>query len=197
MSKYNYPLDFRFKIGTLSNDFEAKDALGNTLFYVREKILTWRDQMKVYSDSSKSELLYEMKSNRLIDFQQTFTITDTMNNVIGKVRRKSIRSLWKSTFKLINAEDEHDYTIQEKNAFVKMWDGIFGEIPIIGILSGYVFNPSYILSNNAGEALLLLKKEPSFFGRKFKVEKLTTSEIDEERLVMSLTLMVLVERDRG
>lgn len=197
MSKYNYPLDFKFKIGTLSNDFEAKDALGNTLFYVREKILTWRDQMKVYSDSSKSELLYEMKSNRLIDFQQTFTITDTTNNVIGKVRRKSIRSLWKSTFKLINAEDEHDYTIQEKNAFVKMWDGIFGEIPIIGILSGYVFNPSYILSNNAGEALFLLKKEPSFFGRKFKVEKLTTSEIDEERLVMSLTLMVLVERDRG
>ncbi len=197
MSKYNYPLDFKFKIGTLSNDFEAKDALGNTLFYVREKILTWRDQMKVYSDSSKSELLYEMKSNRLIDFQQTFTITDTTNNVIGKVRRKSIRSLWKSTFKLVNADDEHDYTIQEKNAFVKMWDCIFGEIPIIGMLSGYVFNPSYILSNNAGEALFLLKKEPSFFGRKFKVEKLTTSEIDEERLVMSLTLMVLVERDRG
>jgi|SRR5690606_4960418 uncharacterized protein YxjI len=197
MSKYNYPLDFKFKIGTLSNDFEAKDALGNTLFYVREKILTWRDQMKVYSDSSKSELLYEMKSNRLIDFQQTFTITDAANNVIGKVRRKSIRSLWKSTFKLVNADDEHDYTIQEKNAFVKMWDGIFGEIPIIGMLSGYVFNPSYILSNNAGEALFELKKEPSFFGRKFKVEKLTSSDIEEERLVMSLALMVLVERDRG
>lgn len=197
MSNYNYPLDFKFKIGTLSNDFEAKDALGNTLFYVREKILTWRDQMKVYSDSSKSELLYEMKSNRLIDFQQTFTITDAANNVIGKVRRKSIRSLWKSTFKLVNADDEHDYTIQEKNAFVKMWDGIFGEIPIIGMLSGYVFNPSYILSNNAGEALFELKKEPSFFGRKFKVEKLTSSDIEEERLVMSLALMVLVERDRG
>ncbi|TCV19955.1 hypothetical protein EDC17_100354 [Sphingobacterium alimentarium] len=197
MSKYNYPLDFKFKIGTLSNDFEAKDALGNTLFYVREKILTWRDQMKVYSDSSKSELLYEMKSNRLIDFQQTFTITDAANNVIGKVRRKSIRSLWKSTFKLVNADDEHDYTIQEKNAFVKMWDGIFGEIPIIGMLSGYVFNPSYILSNNAGEALFELKKEPSFFGRKFKVEKLTSSDIEEERLVLSLALMVLVERDRG
>lgn len=197
MSKCNYPLDFKFKIGTLSNDFEAKDALGNTLFYVREKILTWRDQMKVYSDSSKSELLYEMKSNRLIDFQQTFTITDAANNVIGKVRRKSIRSLWKSTFKLVNADDEHDYTIQEKNAFVKMWDGIFGEIPIIGMLSGYVFNPSYILSNNAGEALFELKKEPSFFGRKFKVEKLTSSDIEEERLVLSLALMVLVERDRG
>jgi len=197
MTPYNYPLSFKFKIGTLSNDFEAKDALGNTLFYVREKILTWRDQMKIYSDSSKNELLYEIKSNRLIDFQQTFTITNTQGNIVGSVRRKSIRSLWKATFKLMNEQENHDSTIQEKNAFVKMWDGIFGEIPIIGMLSGYVFNPSYILSTTEGEALFEIRKEPSFFGRKFTVEKLTTSDVNEERFVLSLALMVLVERGRG
>lgn len=198
MALYNYPLHFKFKIGTLSNDFEASDALGNTIFYVREKILTWRDQMKVYNDSSKSEVIYEIKSNKLIDFQQTFTITRANGDLIGKVRRKSIRSLWKSTFKLMTSQDEHDHTIQEKNAFVKMWDGIFGEIPIIGMLSGYVFNPSYILSSNAGEPLFELRKEPSFFGRKFTVHKLSDNNlIDEERLVLSLALMVLNERSRG
>jgi uncharacterized protein YxjI len=197
MTAYNYPLHFKFKISTLSNDFEAKDALGNTLFYVREKILTWRDQMKVYSDSSKNELLYEIKSNRLIDFQQTFTITNTYGNIVGSLRRKSIRSLWKSTFKLMDENENHDHTIQEKNVFVKMWDGIFGEIPIIGILSGYVFNPSYILSTTAGDPLFEITKEPSFFGRKFKVEKLTSREFNEERFILSLALMVLVERSRG
>ena len=198
MSFYTYPLHFRFKIGTLSNDFEATDAVGNTLFYVREKILTWRDQIKVYKDSSKSELLFEIKSNKLIDFQQTFTITDTQGNIVGKVRRKTIRSLWKSTFKLMDRNDNHDHSIQEKNAFVKLWDGFFGEIPIIGMLSGYVFNPAYILSTTDGEALFELKKEPSFFGRKFSVEKLIANKtIDEERMVLSLALMVLNERSRG
>lgn len=198
MSQYNYPLDFRFKIGTLSNDFEAKDAFGNTIFYVREKILTWRDQMKVYSDSSKTELLYEIKSNKLIDFQQTFSISNAQGEVIGKVRRKTIRSFWKSTFNLMSSSDEHDHTIVEKNAFVKMWDGIFGEIPVIGILSGYFFNPSYILSTNSGEALFELKKQPSFFGRKFSVEKLSNdSNLNEERLILSLAVMVLAERSRG
>src|SRR5690606_32437043 len=113
------------------------------------------------------------------------------------VLRKIIRTLWKSTFKLVNTDDDNDYTIQEKNAFVKMWDGIFGEIPIIGMLSGYVFNPSYILSTTEGEALFEIRKEPSFFGRKFTVEKLTTSDVNEERFVLSLALMVLVERGRG
>ena len=198
MSQYNYPLHFKFRITTFSNDFEATDALGNTLFYVREKILTWRDQMKVYKDSSKNELLYEIKSNKLIDFQQTFSVTNAQNQIIGKVRRKTISSLWKSTFKLMDTNDDHDHTIKEKNAFVKMWDSLFGEIPVLGMLSGYVFNPSYMLSNTAGEPLFEIKKEPSFFGRKFSVEKLTTNDaFDEERLVLSMVVMVLMERSRG
>ncbi|MCA5004897.1 LURP-one-related family protein [Sphingobacterium bovistauri] len=197
MSQYNYPLHFKFRISTFSNDFEATDSLGNTLFYVREKILTWRDQMKVYSNGTKDELLYEIKSNKLIDFQQTFAITNSQGDMVGKVRRKTISSLWKSTFKVMDASDSHDYTIKEKNAFVKMWDGVFGEIPIIGMLSGYVFNPSYILSSTAGEPLFELKKEPSFFGRKFTVDKLTSNDVDEERLILSLVVMVLIERSRG
>lgn len=197
MSQYQYPLNFKFKIGTISNDFVAKDASGNTIFYVREKLFTWRDIIKIFSDESKSELLYELRSNKLIDFQQTFTMTNADGKVIGKVRRKTIRSLWRSTFKLMDAEDVHDNTINEKNPWVKFWDGIFGEIPIIGALSGYVFNPSYILSSNAGEPLFEIKKQPSFFGRKFSVDKLSDREMNEERFVLSLILMVLMERSKG
>lgn len=197
MSKFNYPLHFQFRIGTLANDFVAKDAAGHTICYVREKIFAWRDQISIYSDESKMELLYELRSNKLIDFQQTYTITNQSGRVVGKVRRKTLRSLWKSTFRLMDSQDYHDHTVQEKNAWTKFMDGLFGEIPIIGILSGYVFNPAYVLSNNEGEVLFELKKEPSFFGRKFTVHKLTEEAVDEERFVLSLMLMVLIERSNG
>lgn len=197
MSQYHYPLHFKFKIGTISNDFVAKDAFGDTIFYVREKLFTWRDVIKIYSDESKSMLLYELRSNRLVDFQQTFTMTNAEGKVLGKVRRKTIRSLWRSTFKLMDAEDNHDHSIKEKNPWVKMWDGVFGGIPIIGGFSGYVFNPSYILSSNDEEPLFEITKEPSFFGRKFSVNKLSDKKMDEERFVLSLMLMVLMERSNG
>lgn len=197
MNTLHYPLHFRFKIGTLANDFVATDAFGKTIFYVREKIFAWRDQMKVYSDESKTELLYELRSNKLIDFQQTFTISDGAGRVVGKVRRKTLRSLWRSTFNLTTDEDRHDHTIQEKNPWTKFWDSLFGEIPIIGMLSGYVFNPGYVLRTNEGEPLFEIKKEPSFFGRKFTVHKLTEHAVDEERFVLSLMLMVLIERSNG
>ncbi len=193
----NYPLHFKFRVTTFSNDFVATDALGQQLFYVREKIFTWRDKIKVYTDSSKRELLYELVSNKLIDFQQTFSMTDVHGRLIGKVRRKTIKSLWRSTFNLMDRNDVHDYTVTEKNPWTKMWDGLFGEIPIIGALSGYVFNPSYMLRSNNGEELYEIKKEPSFFGRKFSVYKLSESPVDEERMVLSLMLQVLIERGNG
>lgn len=197
MKDLKYPIHFKFRVTTFSNDFEATDADGRTIYYVREKIFKWRDHIMVYRDGSKSEMLYEFVSNKLIDFQQTFTIYDRNKRVIGKVRRKSIKSLWRSTFNLLDENDQHDHTITEKNPWTKFWDGLFGELPIIGMLSGYVFNPSYILKNQFGEPIFEIRKEPSFFGRKFTVYKQTTKDIDDERFVLSLMLMVLTERTNG
>lgn len=195
--KLEYPLDFKFRVGTLSNDFIAKDASGRTLFYVREKMFTWRDIIKVYSDESKTDLLYELRSNKLIDFQQTFTITNHRGEIIGKVRRKTLRSFWRSTFNLIDPADRHDLTMREKNGWTNMWDSIFGEIPIIGGLSGYVFNPSYVLNSAEGIPLFEIKKRPSFFSRKFSVYKLNQEVADSERLLVSFMLIVLIERRNG
>lgn len=197
MNKLQYPLQFKFRIGTLANDFIATDASGATVFYVREKIFAWKDQIKIYADEQKTNLLYELKSNRLIDFQQTFTITDSEGRVVGKVRRKTIRSLWRSTFNLMDAYDTHDYTIHEKNPWIKLGDSIFGEIPVLGALSGYILNPSYILTDDRNQERFELKKEPSFFGRKFSLHKIGDDEKDEERLVLSVILMVLMERNNG
>lgn len=197
MNHLNYPLHFQFKITSFSNDFVATDAHGESIFYVREKIFSWRDHILVYKDERKSEVLYELISNKLIDFQQTFTIKDATGRVIGKLRRKTIKSLWRSTFNLMDPYDGLDSTITEKNPWTKFWDGLFGEIPILGMLSGYFFNPSYILNDDAQEPMFEIKKEPSFFGRKFSVWKLTEKEVDDERFVLSLMLMVLIERTNG
>ncbi|MGJ1205261.1 LURP-one-related family protein [Sphingobacterium lactis] len=197
MKDLQYPLHFRFKVTSFANDFTAVDAAGNTIYYVREKIFTFRDRIMVYRDQQKTELLYELVSNKLIDFQQTFTIYDAEQRVVGKVRRKTIRSLWRSTFNLMDPEDRLDHSIKEKNPWTKFLDGLFGELPLIGMLSGYFFNPSYILRNDVGEEMFEIKKEPSFFGRKFTVHKITTREIDDERFVLSLMLMVIMERSNG
>lgn len=192
-----YPIQLKFSISTFANDFTVTDAQGQSLLYVRQKIFTWRDRVKVYRDKSQTEQLYSFTSNKLIDFQQTFSISNQADEPIGFVRRKTIKSFWKATFNLSKHEDQVDYVVRENNPWTKFWDSLLGEIPVLGFLSGYLFHPSYILRNAEGEELLMLKKESSFFGRKFSIEKLQTTVVEEERLLLSLMLVVLLERQRG
>lgn len=192
-----YPLHFLFKVTTLSNDFTVKDATGQTFFYVREKMFKLRDHVKVYRDESKREVLYDFVSNKLIDFQQTFTITNQNNQVVGKVRKKTFQSFITVTYHIQNGQGDVIYTINERSALVRFFDNLLGEIPLIGFLTAYVFNPKYVVKDMKGNEWYELKKLPSFWGRKFSIEKLSNNSIDEEQIILSLMLMILQQRDRG
>ena len=89
-------------------------------------------------------------------------------------------------------------TIQEANPWSKVFDSLFGEIPIIGMFTGYVFNPSYNVLRQNGAAIMRLTKEPAFFEGKFKIEQSAPLGESEETLcLLSLIMMVLLERSRG
>ena len=195
---YQYPLNFLFKITTVSNDFTATDASGKTIFFVREKLFKLRDHINVYRDESKKEILYDLVSNKIIDFQQTFTITNAQKQIVGKVRKKTVRSVIKATYHLQDAEGNHIYTIKERNASVRILDFIFDElVPVAGELSGYILNPKYVVTDLDGNELMEMRKKRSFWGRKFDVNKLTKKPFNEEQVILSLVLMIIQQRDRG
>jgi hypothetical protein len=88
--------------------------------------------------------------------------------------------------------------ISEENGWVKVGDAILGEVPLLGMFTGYLFNPSYKVSRPDGAIVARLQKEPSFFGRRFTVLKTNDfQEGEEERLVLGLMMMILLERRRG
>ncbi|MEM7369706.1 MAG: hypothetical protein AAF587_13970 [Bacteroidota bacterium] len=198
MQNLKFPLHFTFKISTLSNDFVAKDAEERTIAYVRQKMLKLIDEVLVYKDESKSEVKYSIKANKWIDFSAAYLFSDQSGRELGRVARKGWASLWKARYEIYDENQKQDLLIQEENGWVKVIDGMVGEIPILGMLTGYLFNPSYLLTRPDGSEVAKLSKEPSFFGRKFKVEKLAPFEEGEEtRIVLGLMMMILMERRRG
>jgi len=195
---FQYPLNFLFKITTISNDFTATDVSGKTIFFVREKLFNLRDHINVYRDESKKEILYDLVSNKIIDFQQTFTITNTQKQVIGKIRKKTMRSVIKATYNLQDAEGNHVYTIKERKPSLRFLNFIFDEIlPGGDVLSGYILNPKYVVTDLNGKELMEMRKNRSFWERKFEVQKLSNEPFNEEQVVLSLILMVIQQRDRG
>src|SRR5690606_36496817 len=104
-----YPLQLKFKITTLANDFTVKDNSGKTIFYVREILLKIRVLVKVYSYISKKVQLYDLAYNKLIYFQHTFTITNSKQQVIGKVRKKTFQSFVKVTYNIQYPNGDLEY----------------------------------------------------------------------------------------
>ena len=90
------------------------------------------------------------------------------------------------------------YSISEDNGWIKVFDSLVGEIPIIGMFTGYFLNPSYSVKDNNGQVLFTLKKMPSLIGRRFQLDRLVDiPDEDESLIVLSYLMMVLLERSRG
>ena len=194
----NFPLDFEFKIGTLANDFIAKDAQGGMIAYVRQKMFKFKEDVVLFTDQSKSSELYRIKADRWIDFNATYSFTNANGAYMGSVGRKGMKSLWKASYTIFNTEKVEEYTVSEENPWAKVGDAVLGEIPIVAMFTGYLCNPKYIVKDMNGNIVARLSKQASFFGRKFKLDSLTTIPVEDgERMMLALMMIVLLERRRG
>lgn len=194
----NFPLNLSFKILAMAPQVNVTDSAGNNICYVRQKIMKFKEQIEVFTDKNKTEKICEIRANKVIDFSATYQFFDANGQPFGAVARKGMKSLWKANYDILDGENVV-MNVREENPWIKVVDGLLGQIPIVGAVTGYFFNPSYIISSAAtGEALIRIKKTPAFFEGKFVIDKIGSFETDEEmKMVVSTLMIVLLERTRG
>lgn len=194
----NYPLQLSFKIVAFAPQLKVTDASGATVCFVRQKMFKLREAVEVFTDESRSEKLCEIKADRVIDFSARYTFYDLGGNPFGAVRRKGMRSLWRARYEILDHENP-EMEIQEESGWVKLMDGIFGELPIIGLFSGYLFHPAYLISRlDTGAPMVRVKKQPAFWEGRFLLEQTgAIDDGDQLRVMLSTLMMILLERRRG
>lgn len=194
----NYPLNLTFRITTISNDFTIQDAVGENIAFVRQKLLKLKEQVDVYKDPSRSELQYKIKANRWLDFSASYAFFNADDKGLGNVVRRGWKSLWKAHYEIYDENDVQEFLVSEENPWVKVLDSTVGELPIVGMFTGYWFHPSYIVARPEGTPVAQLKKVKSFFGRRFVINKLGEFDTaEEQRIMLGLMMMILLERQRG
>ena len=193
----DYPLDLSFKIIALAPQLSVTDAHGSVVMYVRQKLLKLKEAVTVYADTQQTQPLYTMNADRILDWSARYNFADMQGNNLGAVKRQGMKSLWKSHYDILDG-DSVVMTIQEENPWVKVIDGLVGEIPIIGMFTGYLFHPAYVVARTDGTVVMRLEKKPAFLEGKFAIEsKLPLPEREEKQALLSLLMMLLLERSRG
>ncbi len=198
MQNLQFPLRLRFKITSLANDFTATDTHGKIVAYVRQKMFRLKEDIVIYADESQSQVNYRIKADRWLDFSAAYSFYDEHGYEFGKVVRKGWRSIWKAEYELIDQFEKVQYHIREEKPWVKVMDSLLGEVPVVGIFSGYLFNPAYVVTNQQEEIIARLTKLPSFWGREFEINQVgPIDNDDDDRILLGLMMMILLERRRG
>jgi hypothetical protein len=193
----NYPLQLSFKILAIARQLSVIDTTGKLVFYVKQKAFKLKESVTIFADAEQTLPLYTINADRVLDFSANYHITDRNGTNIGAVRRQGMKSLWKARYDIFDGKAA-TLTIQEANPWIKVVDGLIGEIPILGMFTGYFLHPAYIVARQDGAAVMRLEKQPAFLEGKYSIEKLgPLSESEEERVILSLLMMLLLERSRG
>lgn len=199
LQNLQYPLTLSFKILAFASQATVTDATGKTVLYTRQKILKFKEHVEIWTDSSQSTRLADIRANKVIDWSARYQFTDSSSSPVGSVGRRGWRSLWKAHYEVFNpGDDSVDFSIHEENGWIKVADSILGEIPILGMFCGYFFHPSYLASRSGGVPAMRMTKKPAFWEGRFQIDRLSDLAPREElNLLLSFLMLVLLERRRG
>lgn len=194
----NYPLRLSFKLLAIASQIYVRDANGELLGYVKQKLFKLKEDLNVFADEGQTQHLYNIKADRIIDFSAKYNFTAANGQPIGSIKRRGMRSIFKANYEVYDERDSQVYFIHEENAWIKVIDSLIGEVPILGMFSGYLFNPAYIVERMDGSPVARIAKQPAFFEGVFQLEPLSQiATEEEERVVLAVLTMTLLERSRG
>ena len=194
-----FPLRMSFKFFALAPTITIYDATGRVILYVRQQLFRLREQVEVFADTARSQKIAHISADRIIDWSARYSFTEANGNPIGATGRRGLKSLWSAHYDVFNPGDSvADFAIREANPMAKVMDGLIGSIPVIGLLSLYLFHPKYIATRTTGAPALSVTKVPAFLEGRFIVERLgPATDRETLNLILSFLMLTLLERRRG
>lgn len=195
----NFPLTLTFKFFALSPQIFVNDPAGGPVCYVKQKLFRLREKIELFKDSSRTEMLATIEADRIIDWSAKYTFKSPAGGSFGSVGRRGMKSIWRAHYEVFPpAGGAPAFTIREENPMAKIVDALLGEIPIVGLFTGYMIHPKYLASRPDGTPVMRLTKQASLLERRFTIDLLSPADEGEQAaLVMSFLMMILLERSRG
>ena len=194
----NFPLDLRFKLLAIASQISVTDAQGQLVYYAKQQAFKLKEAVTVFADESQTRPLFKIAADRMLDISARYRIEDEGGVEVGVLQRRGMQSIWKAHYE-IHQGGRLTFLIREESAWVKVFDGVVGGIPILSLFTGYFFHPAYLVSRGDGQPTLLrVVKEPALLEGRFRIDAVAPSYGESLDVpVIGVLMMLLLERTRG
>lgn len=100
----------------LGASFHVYDDEGGVVAFCRQKAFKLREDIRLYTDDTKSQELLTMKTRSVIDFGATYDIALPGGEIIGSLRRKGFSSLARDSWLIFGPDGTEIATLKEDSS---------------------------------------------------------------------------------
>ncbi len=91
----------------LTGKFRFYDPSGNLVLFSEQKMFKFKEDIRVYSDESKTQEVLILKARQVIDFSAAYDVIDASNNEhVGTLRRKGLKSMLRDEWEILNSSGQ-------------------------------------------------------------------------------------------
>jgi uncharacterized protein YxjI len=94
------------QVFALAGKFRFFDPAGNQVLFSQQKMFKLREDIRVYSDESKTQEVLMIKARQIIDFSAAYDVVDsTTGQKVGALRRKGLASILRDEWEILDVSD--------------------------------------------------------------------------------------------
>ena len=95
------------QVFALTGKFRFYDPSGALVMFSEQKMFRLREDIRVYSDESKTQEVLTIQARQIIDFSAAYDVMDSLTGEkVGVLRRKGWRSLLRDEWEVLDANDQ-------------------------------------------------------------------------------------------
>ncbi len=107
-SAFNFPQYLlKRQVFALTGKLRFYDPQGNLVLFVEQKMFRLREDIRVYSDESKTQELLLIKARNIVDWAAAYDVADpATGQKVGVLRRKGWKSMLRDEWEVLDANDQ-------------------------------------------------------------------------------------------
>ncbi len=184
----------RQKIKLAINHYEffladAAGTPGDPIAFVEQKRFKFKEDIRFYTDASKTQELLRIKARQRFDPRATYDVTDEAGTKIGEISKVFGASLLRSTFRVNDAAGQELFISTEKSMPIALTRRAVGFIPYVENVANWLPIPYHFVFKRGEEILGENRRQLGKFRDTYTIDMTAdTAHTIDRRLVLALSV---------
>ena len=171
--------------------FHIYAADGDLAGYCQQKAFKLKEDLRIYTDESKSTELFRIGARSVLDFGATYDVSLPTGEPLGSFRRKALKSLLRDTWHVFGASGSEIGTIKEDSAAKATLRRLMGQYAAL-------FPQRHTLATLDGEPVATYRTHFNLFVHRLGIAILREhEELDDLLVLAGGCLLAAIEGRQG